>query len=156
MCVGRRPLSLALPGLALIVLGCLSVVVSYFLLPLTVSDCFDVCGYPIYTYAWEVTLRALAPYDFQAALVSAFILVALNLPLLAPMTMVGGSVGFLVHPHRAFAAWNVWAWRAGMSAVVLLFLFVIFLSRPDLGYAGMWVGYGLLWVGNRLPVRKQP
>src|SRR5690242_19156654 len=40
MCVGRRPLSLALPGLALIVLGCLSVVVSYFLLPLTVSDCF--------------------------------------------------------------------------------------------------------------------
>jgi len=156
----RQPVEVALPGLALIVLGCLSVVVSYFLLPyVAVGPGLDITAKPTSVTAWEVTMRAwsvfVAPSDLQLALGSAFALLLSTLPLLAAIVILGWGIDVLAHPHRTFVTWSVVARVVGIAALLIQLPFFIF-ARPDVGYAGMWVGYGLLWVGNRLLVRKQP
>ena len=154
MGVRRRPLGWAVPGEVLVALGCLCLVVSY-LLPLSVCGSVLLCGpQPSYTYAWDATVRmwpgVVASSDMQSALGAAFLLVVTNLPVLAAVTMLGASIGFLVHPDGRLVTWNRWAWRLGISAVVILFLPVHFISVAGLGYTGMWVGYGVLWGGNHL------
>lgn len=162
MSMRRRPVEVALPGCALIVLGFLSVVASYFLLPYAVvGPGLDITATPTSVTAWEVTVRVwrsvAAPYDLQLALGSAFALLLVNLPLLAAMVILGWEVDVLVHPHRTFVTWSGVARVVGIAALLIQLPFFIF-ARPGVGYVGMLVGYGLLWGGSRLlrPTRLDP
>lgn len=144
----RRHVVRARAGFVLIVLGFLAFVGSYFLLPVLVVSCFYNCGTPEYSTAWELSMYGLSDFPHTP---HGSALVLSSLPLLAVMAVVGGSIGFLVHPHRRFAIWNYWTWLAGAGALVMLFSFLLFFNtQPEIGYVGMLFGYGFLWGGNRL------
>ncbi len=151
----RRHVVRARMGFVLIVLGFLAFVGSYVLLPLYVV-CYATCGAPEYSTAWELSLYGLSNFPDRGG-VAANILLLCFLPLPVAVMVVGGSIGFLLHPHRWFATWNFRACLVGISAVGILFLYVGFLNaQPEIGYAGMLLGYGLLLGGNRLFLTVYP
>lgn len=153
MGVRRGPAASAWTGLLLVVAGLLSVAVSTFLLPLVDFDCFDTCGAPTYSTAWQISMRALSG---SAPAAAPFVLLLCLLPLLAAATTVGCGIGSLLRPRRTFATWSVRAWRAGVGALVILLPFLFFFVRPEIGYVGLLVGYGLWWGGSRLLRTRQP
>ncbi len=144
-------------------MGVLVFVASYFLLPVVAYQCEDACGwlYPttwqlsLYTEsAWQYEVNALPHFDISLV-PSTILLVLYYLPLLAAVTVVGCSLGFLVRPHRALATWGHRAWLTGSIALVLMLLVVLFVAKffgggPYSGFLGLLVGYGLLWGGNRV------
>jgi hypothetical protein len=157
----RRLVLPAWTGFLLIASGFLSFVVSYFLLPLYVTtvNCFDTCTPPKHATAWEFSLNLLSHLP-GTPVTDTFLLVLCYLPLLAAVTVVGCSIGFLVHPQRTFATWSSRSWLTGSIALVLLLLFwLLFLSifvRPAIGYLGMLFGYGFLRSGNRVFLTVRP
>lgn len=140
-------------GFLLTGVGFFAFVGSYFLLPVVEISCFDTCDVP-YTYltAWEMSMRALLGLSDPGFLVAgAFALFLSYVPLLAAVTIVGCSIGYLVHPHRTFVTWNYRAWLVGISVVVIALPFLsFFILHPYIGYVGMLFGYALFWGGNRL------
>lgn len=155
----RRLVVPAWTGFVLIVIGFLTFVGSYFLLPVVQIACFDSCDVP-YTYAtaWEMSMRSLSAPSSPGFLVGGtFALVLCFLPLLAAAIVVGCRIGFVVHPHHTFATWSCRAWLVGISVLGLAFPFLsFFILRPYIGYLGMLFGYGLLWAGNRLFLTPHP
>jgi hypothetical protein len=86
-------------------------------------------------------VQGLPDPQFVVALLSdaskdSIFLVLYGLPLLAAVTVVGCSVGFLMQPHRAFAVWGQRAWRVGSIEVVVILLWILLLLM-------LWAG-GLL------------
>lgn len=154
----RRRVLPALTGCGLSALGLLVLVNSFFLPPLYVVSCIDSCAQPkLYATAWAFSLTLLADLP-SSPVINAFTLVLCYLPLLAAVMVVGCLLGFLVWPHHAFVTWSYRAWLAGSVALVLLLLVVLFLvslfsGGPEKGFFGLLLGYGLLWVGDRV-VRK--
>ncbi|MGZ3582573.1 MAG: hypothetical protein ACXWQR_02575 [Ktedonobacterales bacterium] len=135
-------------GFLLIVVGFLTFVGSYFLLPIAAVACFDDCPSAYFT-AWEMSMRGLSNLPVFLG-PSVIILVLCYLPLLAAVTL-------LVHPQLTFATWNHRAWLAGISALGIAFLGLFFsFIRPDIGYLGMLFGYALFWAGNRLLLTSHP
>lgn len=156
----QRRIALAWTGFLLIVIGFLSFVGSYFLLPVVVVACFDDCPSTYFT-AWETSMRALSllPVTMGQSLFFPLVIVLLLccLSLLAAVTVLGCSISFLVHRHRALAIWSHRAWLAGIIMLVLALPLVFFpFVRPEIGYLGMLVGYGLLWAGNHVFLTAQP
>lgn len=155
MGVRRQGVLPAWTGFVLVALGLLALVVSFFLPPLYVVSCVDACAQPkLYATAWAFSLTFLADHP-SSPVINVFILVLCYLPLLAAVTVVGCLLGFLVWPHHAFVAWSYRAWLVGGVALVLLLLVVLFLisffsGGPEKGFFGLLLGYGLLWVGNRV------
>jgi hypothetical protein len=124
-----------------------------FWLPLYVSM-VDCCA-PRYFTVWNLSLNVLS--HFQGAPVpDTFLLLLCYLPLLAAVTVVGCSVGFLVHPQRTFAIWSSRGWLIGSIALVLLLPFLFLFIRPAIGYLGMLFSYGLFWAGNRIFLTAHP
>jgi hypothetical protein len=160
----------------LAVLGLLVFVVSYVLLPWFVTYCFGSCSTSLINTLWQASMpmvsqlradiQGLPDPQFVVALLSdaskdSVFFVLDGLPLLAAVTVVGCSVGFLVRPHRALAVWGQRAWRVGTIALVLMLLWslvvvVAYRGGPSLGFVGQLVGYGLLWAGNRIVLTARP
>lgn len=151
----RQPVFPAWAGFVLAALGLLALVVSFFLPPLYVTDCFDSCAQPKhYATAWVFSRSTLSLLP-SSPITSAAILVLCYLPLIAAVIAVSCLFGFLVRPHREFATWSYRVWLVGSIALVLLLLVVLFLvsffsGRPEKGFFGLLLGYGLLWAGNRV------
>jgi len=157
----RRRMLPAWTGVVLVAAGFLTFVASFFLLPLYFTACFDPCIAPTpHITTWDFSLNALAQLSVTPV-AEAGILVLCYLPLLAAVTVVGCSVGFLVWPHRTLAMWSFRAWLAGSIALGIMLLLVLLLPllsliRPNVGFFGMLVGYGLLWAGNRVFLTAHP
>jgi hypothetical protein len=111
--------------------------------------------------AWVQELQEL-PHIDSSLVPDTFLLALYYLPLLAAVTVVGWSVGFLVRPQRALALWGYWAWLTGSMALApILFLVLdgaVYLGGggPHIGLLGLLVGYGVLWAGNRIYLTAQP
>lgn len=69
---------------------------------------------------------------------------------------MGGSIAYLVHPCRMFAAWSNRAFVAGTVALIIIVPFLVVMTRPDAGYVGMVLGYGPFWGGNHLLLIARP
>ena len=163
MGASRRFVGPAWRGFLLIGAGFLVFAVSYFLLPLyvTTMTCFDTCS-PDQLHApaqhgtvWEFSLNMAAHLSVSVTpVVDSLIVLLCLLPLFAAVMVVGCSIGFLANPQGMFATWSHRGWRTGITALALIFvLSLVFLSsvlRPEIGYVGMLLGYGLLWRGNRV------
>jgi hypothetical protein len=124
---------------------------SYFLLPLYVTtvNCFDVCEPPMSATLWELTLRLLANANFSH--VANIVILALHhFPLLAAVVGIGCSLAYCVRAHRMLAVWSKRAWVAGAAAVFLMLPLLLFMVRPDWGYVGMLLGFGMCWAGDRI------
>ncbi len=140
-------------GSLLAALGFLEFVVSYFLLPVyVITPC---CGQTAYApTAWVYSQNALSHFTISPVANTGLLLLC-YLPLLAAVTVVGCLLGFLVWPHQAFVTWSYRVWLAGSVALVLLLLVVLFgvvffSGEPEKGFFGLLLGYGLLWVGDRV------
>jgi hypothetical protein len=158
----RRLVLPAWTGFVLVLMGVLVFVASYFLLPVIADQCEDACGW-LYPTTWQLSLYGLSAWQYEVYALPQFdislvpdtvLLVLYYLPLLAVM-VVGGSIGFLAHPHRTFVTWSYRAWLTGSIALVLMLLFVLFGvsffgGGPYSGFLGLLVGYALLWGGNRV------
>jgi hypothetical protein len=163
MGVRRRLVLPAWAGFVLVVMGVLVFVASYFLLPVIADQCADACGW-LYPTTWQLSLYGLSAWEYEVNALPQFdislvpdtvLLVLYYPPLLAAVTVVGCSVGFLVRPHRTLVTWSHRAWLTGSIALVLMLLFVLFGASffgggPYSGFLGLLVGYGLLWGGNRV------
>jgi hypothetical protein len=127
---------------------------AYFLLPLYVmtANCSDSsCSPPIADTMWELSLRLLSHFGF-APIGNALILGLCYRPLLSAVVGVGCGIIYLVWARHAFAVWSTSALIAGTAALLLMLLFLL-PFRPQIGYLGMLVGFGLLWAGSRLLIR---
>lgn len=144
----RGSLVSAWTGFLFCAVGCLSFIESYFRLPL--YDCPSDCAPSYHPTEWELSMNVLSRLpDFPVA--DSLLLLLLLLPLVTTVLVLGCSAGFLVHPTRALAVWGFAVWLTGSIALFLLLPFVsIFASRPNSGYWGMVLSYGLLWGGNRI------
>lgn len=142
----------ALVGLVLIIVGFVVFVGSYFLLPLfvtTLFSCFDVCGPAISRTAWEDSLYLLANFEFFP-IANTLVLALYHLPLLAAVVGVGYSLAYRVRPSLSLAIWSRRIWIVGTIALIVMLLLLLIGARPDWGYLGMLLGYGMCWVGSRL------
>jgi hypothetical protein len=133
--------------------GFLVFIGAYFLLPLFITGglaCGDVCDSPKSVTILELLLRALSGLTLYP-IGNTLFLALLSLPLLGAVVGVGCSLVYLVQLRRALAVWSTVALVVGTVALFPLMvpLFAV-LGRPDIGYLGMLVGYGLLWAGSRL------
>lgn len=167
--VRRRLVLPAWIGFVLVVMGVLVFVASYFLLPAIAEQCEDACGW-LYPTTWQLSLYGLSAWQYEvnalpqfdlSLVPSTLLLVLYYLPLLAAVTVVGCSVGFLVRPHRALATRGHRAWLTGSLALVLMLLVVLFVATffgggPYFGFLGLLVGYGLLWGGNHVFLTAHP
>jgi drug/metabolite transporter (DMT)-like permease len=144
-------------GMILIVAGLLVLLGAYFLLPLysTTLNCFDICEPPKSATMWEFSLRLLANLAFFP-IANTVVLALLHLPLLAATVSVGYSIAYRAHMRRTLAAWSKSAWVIGVAALILMLPVLLLGSRPDWGYLGMLIGYGMLWIGNRLLLTTPP
>jgi hypothetical protein len=77
----------------------------------------------------------------------------MHLPLLSAVVGVGCGIIYQVWARYAFAVWSTGALIAGTAALLLMLLLFLLPFRPQIGYLGMLVGYGLLWAGSRLLLR---
>jgi hypothetical protein len=140
-------------GLLLLFMGFLVFIGAYFLLPLFITGglaCGDVCASPKSVTILELLLRALSGLTLYP-IGNTLFLALLSLPLLGAVVGVGCSLVYLVQSRRALAVWSTVALVVGTVALfpIMVPLFAV-LGRPDVGYLGMLVGYGLLWAGSRL------
>jgi hypothetical protein len=135
-------------GFFLIVIGFLAFIVSYFILPLYVTtiNCFDTCAPPIYSTAWESSILLLSHLSYTPLPVS-LLIVLQCLPLLAALLVFAESIGFIIYPQRFFVQWIFRSWLAGIIALLILPPFLTVFTRPEIGYFGMLLGYGLFFVG---------
>jgi hypothetical protein len=143
-------------GLLLLFVGLLVFIGTYFLLPLFITGglaCGDVCASPKSVTILELLLRALSGLPLYP-IGNTLFLALLSLPLLG--VTVGCVIANCVHARRALAIWSTVALVVGTVALFPLMvpLFAV-LGRPVIGYLGMLVGYGLLWVGSRLLLSAQ-
>lgn len=145
-------------GVSVILVGFLSVLVSFFLLPIyiTTLNCFDSCSPPKHPTLWEFSLNEIAHFSVTTVTAS-LILLLCYLPLLGAVMVAVCSTGFLVSPRRALITWSQGGLQAGSVALVIVLAFLLLFVRPQVGYLGMLFGYGLLWGGERLILRaSQP
>jgi hypothetical protein len=106
-------------------MGLLLFGVSYYLLPVDAIHCRDMCGQGQtwdYTTMGQLSRYALSAWQYEmnaqpqfssSVVLDTILLVAHYLPLLAAVTVVGCSVGFLVRLHRTFTVWGHRAWLTG-------------------------------------------
>jgi len=157
MTTQQRQTAPAWRGFFLIVVGFLAFIVSYFLLPLyiTTVNCFDYCTPPVHHTTWEDSLIILEhiPYNPFIDLV---VLILDYLPLLAVLIIFGLGVGFLIQPQRFFVKWLFRSWLTGIVSLLSALPFLFFLSRPEIGYLGMLVSYGLFFGGYRVFLAAHP
>jgi hypothetical protein len=81
---------------------------------------------------------------------ASFVLLLHYLPLLAIAIAVGCGIGFLIYPRRVLMKWIFRSWVAGGIALLIMLPLLFFFRRPEIGYLGMILSYGLFWGGNRL------
>lgn len=111
---------------------------------------------PYPTQCGELSLRLLSRFEV-APIGNALVLGLCYLPLLSAVVGVGCGIIYLIWARRAFAVWSIGALIAGGAALCLMLPLLLLLPfRPQTGYLGMLVGYGLLWAGNRLLLRAPP
>jgi hypothetical protein len=134
-------------------------VVAYFLLPVLLANgvltCGDVCMSPKSSSMGTLVLYQLANFRF-APIGRALILAALFLPLLGAMGGAGWSLVYHVRARHGFAVWSTGALVAGSVVLGLMLPLLLILGQPELGYVGMLLGYGLLWVGSRRLLAAPP
>jgi hypothetical protein len=141
-------------GLALIVAGLLVFFGAYLLLPLYVTTWLTCCGSPVSRTTWEFSLHLLSIFA-TAPIANTLVLALLNFPLLAMVVGVGCALAYRVQARHTFATWSNGAWIVGAVALFLLLPVLLLGGRPDWGYLGMLVGFGLLWAGSRLLLSAQ-
>ena len=152
----------AVTSLALIGAGFLVFVVAYFLLPVLLANgvltCGDVCVSPKPSSMWTLSLYQLSHFRL-APIGRALVLAVLFLPLLGAVGGAGCSLVYHVQARHGCAVWSTGALIAGYVVLCLMLPLLLLLGRPDWGYVGMLLGYGLLWAGSRrllAPPRQSP
>lgn len=138
-------------GFLLIIIGFLSFNVSYFFLPFygTTLNCLDTCSPPIYRTAWESSLQVLSHFSI-APFADSVVLILHYLPSIAALMVLAGSIGFIIHPQLFSLKWIYRSLLTGMITLLIALPFLFFFSRPEIGYLGMLLGYGLFFGGYRL------
>jgi hypothetical protein len=148
-------------SLALVGTGFLVFVIAYFVFPFIlvngVFSCGDVCISPRSFSMWELSQYQLS--NFRRAPIGYTLAIAVVLlPLLGVVVAVVCSLAYYAWARRAFVVWSTGALVAGSAALIALLLPSLVLGRPDWGYLGMVIGYGLTWAGSRrlLSTPSQP
>jgi hypothetical protein len=159
-------------GVVLAVLGLLVFVVSYVLLPLFYPYCYGPCTRYDSGALWQFALAAVSKLqdDVQSLPDPEFVFSLLNdaifygiflvlsvLALLAAVTVVGCSVGWLVRPHPAFTVWGHRAWRTGSIALVLMLLCILLLIVLSVGGLPLLAAVTVVgcFVGSLVPPHRE-
>jgi len=150
-------------GFALIVLGFLGYLVSYFWLPvLSAMLCFDSCA-PGGPTTWALSNAMWADFSNHSGvttsvlLAEAFFLLLANLPLVAAVGLVGCSLWLVVSSPRALVRWLSGIWFVGFIPLLIAAPFLLlFPVRPGVGYGGMFVSYVLSGIGILLIRAARP
>lgn len=159
MVARRNHILSAWTGFSVVLIGFLSYVVSYFLLPLYVTtlNCFDYCSPAKHPTMWEFSLNGVSHLSVTPV-ASSVVLLLCYVPLFGAVMVVGCSVAFLMHPRPALISWGDRGLLAGSVALVIfalvsLLTFISLVDRPHFGYLGILVGYGMFWGGRRFFLR---
>ena len=110
---------------------------------------------PTHRTAWEESMVILAqiPNDpFSNSVILAFH----YLPLLATLMIFGSGIGYLIHPQRFFVRWLFPSWLTGIAILFIALPFLTVFTRPEIGYFGMLVSYGLFFGGYRVFLAAHP
>jgi hypothetical protein len=145
-------------GFALIVLGFLGYLVSYFWLDvLSATLCFNSCA-PGGPTAGALSSAMWADFSNHPGvttsilLAEAFVLLLANLPFVAAVVLVGCSLWLMVSSHsRALVKWLAGSWLIGFIPLLIAAPFIWFFPiRPGVGYGGMFVSYVLMGISIML------
>jgi hypothetical protein len=150
--VGRRYRNaLAWAGLSVVLVGFLTFVASYFLLPVYVTtlNCFDYCSPAKHATMWQFSLNLFSHVPVTP-ITNSILLLLCYLSVFGALTILGCSLSFLVSLRRVFMVWSRRGLLAGGVALVIVLAFLLLFVGPQLGYLGMLLGYGLFWAGDGL------